>query len=218
MSGFEVYNSDGALTIDSTNKSILTGGVKAMGTLTDQGYYTGFTCAFGNGGALGSLNANIITNRNTTQYWFQIQTNGGWCFPGAGMFQPGIGRFMTSSQTGTISSGYLDVYNASGSLVWSAVSAATMPRIRDFFTVPAATDLSTAITVTTSFADPWFCWSQCPGNLSDDGETIGYSGLVIRRNSSTSFSLQYVSKNQKTYRQAMGNNGFSIALASFTGY
>lgn len=47
MSGFEVYNSAGALTIDSTNKSILTGAVKAMGTLTDQGYYTGFTCAFG---------------------------------------------------------------------------------------------------------------------------------------------------------------------------
>lgn len=66
--------------------------------------------------------------------------------------------------------------------------------------------------------DPWFCWSQCPGNLSDDGETIGYSGIVIRRNSSTSFSLQYVSKNQKTYRQAMGNNGFQIALATFTGY
>lgn len=218
MSGFEVYNSAGALTIDSTNKSILTGSVKGMGTLTDQGYYTGFTCAFGNGGALGSLNANIITNRNTSQYWFQIQTNGGWCFPGASMFQPGIGRFMTSTHTATPVSGYLDVYNASGSLIWSAASAGTMPRIRDFFTVPAATDLSTAITVTTSFADPWFCWSQCPGNLSDDGVTIGYSGLVIRRNSSTSFSLQYVSKNQKTYRQAMGSNGLSIALASFTGY
>lgn len=68
MSGFEVYNSAGALTIDSTNKSILTGAVKAMGTLTDQGYYTGFTCAFGNGGALGFLPLATIVNRNTTQY------------------------------------------------------------------------------------------------------------------------------------------------------
>ncbi|HHR0152988.1 TPA: hypothetical protein ACSXT8_004884 [Escherichia coli] len=218
MSGFEVYNSAGALTIDSTNKSILTGAVKAMGTLTDQGYYTGFTCAFGNGGALGFLPLATIVNRNTTQYWFQIQKDGGWCFPGAELFQPGIGRFMTSTHTATPTSGYLDVFNASGTLIWSAASAATMPRIQGFFTVPAATDLSTAITVTSPVANPWFCWSQCPGNLSDDGETIGYSGIVIRRNSSTSFSLQYVSKNQKTYRQAMGNNGFQIALATFTGY
>lgn len=218
MAGFEVYNSAGALTIDSTNKSIMTGAVKAMGNLTDTGYYTGFTCAFGNGGSLGFVMPSVVANRNITQYWFQIQKDGAWCFPGAYMFQPGMGRFMTSTHTATPTSGFLDVFNASGTLIWSAASAATMPRIRGFLTAPAATDLSTAITVTSPVANPWFCWSQCPGNISDDGTVIGYSGLVIRRNSSTSFSLQYVSKNQKTYRQAMGNNGIQIALATFTGY
>jgi len=134
------------------------------------------------------------------------------------MYEAGTGRFMLSSNTTALTSGYLDVYNASGQLVWTAASAGTMPRIRDFFTVPSSHDLGTVLTLTTSFADPWICISQCPGNVSDDGTVVGYSGLLIRRNSSTSFSLQYVNQYQKTYRQAMGNNGFQIALASFTGY
>lgn len=218
MSGFELYNANGALTIDSTNKSIMTGGLKAMGNLEDFGYYTGIKTAFGDGGQLGALNANVIVNQNTTQYWFQIQTNGGWCFPGALMFQRNIGRFMTSTHTANPVSGYLDVRNAAGQLIWSAASAGTMPRIRGFLTAPPTADLSTALTVTVPFADPWFCFSQCPGNVSDDGEVLGYSGLVIRRNNSTSFSIQYINQYQRTYRQAMGNNGFQIALASFTGY
>ncbi|WP_244586347.1 hypothetical protein [Escherichia coli] len=218
MSGFEVYNSAGALTIDSTNKSIMTGGVKAMGTLTDQGYYTGITCAFGNGGALGFLNSNVIVNRNTTQYWFQLQTDGAWCFPGAYLFMPNSGRFITSTHTATPTSGYLDVFNASGTLIWSAASAATMPRIVGFLSAGAGVDLSSVVTVTSPVANPWFCWSQCPGNVSDDGTVLGYSGIVIKRNSSTSFSFQYINKLQRSYTQAMGNNGIQIALATFTGY
>ncbi|HDT2128121.1 TPA: hypothetical protein RCG93_004553 [Enterobacter roggenkampii] len=218
MSGFEVYNSAGALTIDSTNKSIMTGGVKEMGQLTDMGYYTGITCAFGNGGSLGFLNANIITNRNVNQYWFQLYTDGAWCFPGAYLFMPGTGRFMTSTHTANPTSGYLDVFNASGNLIWSAASAGTMPRIQGFFSIGAGVDLSSVVTVNTPIANPWFCWSQCPGNVSDDGTVLGYSGIVIKRNSSTSFSLQYINKLQRSYTQAMGNNGINIALASFSGY
>ncbi|EOM9564460.1 hypothetical protein ACLB83_002536 [Escherichia coli] len=218
MAGFEVYNSAGALTIDSSNKSILTGFVKAMGGLTDYGYYTGLTCAFGNGGSLGFLNSSIITNRNVYQYWFQLQTDGAWCFPGASMFMPNTGRFMTSSHTTTPTSGYLDVYNASGGLIWSAASAATMPRIVGFLSAGPGVDLSSVVNVTSPVPNPWFCWSQCPGNLSDDGSALGYSGIVIRRNSSTSFSFQYINRLQKSYTQAMGNNGVQIALATFTGY
>lgn len=218
MSGFEVYNSAGVLTIDSNNKSIMTGSVKSMGSLIDYGYYTGITCAFGDGGSLGFLNNSIITNRNTTQYWFQLQTDGAWCFPGAELFQPNTGRFMTSNHTTTPTSGYLDVFNTQGQLIWSAASAGSMPRIRGFLTVPKSHDLANVITLTSPVANPWFCWSQCPGNVSDDGVTLGYSGLVIRRNSSTSFSIQYIRQLQRRYTDAMGSNGFSLALATFTGY
>ncbi|HEY1846310.1 MAG TPA: hypothetical protein VGH05_15805 [Buttiauxella sp.] len=215
MSGFQVYNSAGALTIDSDNKSVVMSSVKAMGTLSDTGYYL-INSAFGNGSTLGYLPLNFFPN--TGLRWFQLQTNGKYCFPGSAMFEAGSGRFMLSSNTTALTSGYLDVYNSAGTLIWSAASAGTMPRIQDFFTVPSSHDLGTALTITTSFADPWICISQCPGNISDDGESTGYSGVLIKRNSSTSFSLQYVNKNQKTYRQAMGNSGFQIALASFTGY
>mgnify|MGYP004728819391 CR=1 FL=1 len=131
---------------------------------------------------------------------------------------PNSGRFMTSSHTAGITSGFLDVMDASGNLVWSAASAGSMPRIQGFFSVAAGVDLSKTVTVTSPVANPWFCWSQCPGNVSDDGTVLGYSGLVIKRNSSTSFSLQYINQYQKTYTQAMGTHGLQIALATFTGY
>lgn len=215
MSGFEVYNSSGALTIDSNNKSVVMSTVQAMGALDSAsvGYYV-LSTAFGNGSTLGYR----LTDMPSGLVWFQLQTNGAYCFPGAGLFAAGTGRFMSSSNTAGLTSGYLDVYNASGTLIWSAASAGSMPRIRDFFTVPAGYNLATALTVTTSFADPWFCVSQCPGNLSDDGETVGYSGLLVRRNTSTSFSLQYVNVNQYAYATTMGSSGLSIALCSFTGY
>jgi len=215
MSGFQVYNSAGALTIDSDNKAVVMSSVKAMGSLSDTGYYS-ISSAFGNGSTLGFLGLNFFPN--TGLRWFQLQTNGKYCFPGASMYEVGSGRFMLSSNTTALTSGYLDVFSASGQMIWTANSAGTMPRIRDFFTVPSSHDLGTALTLNTTFADPWICISQCPGNVSDDGTATGYSGVLIKRISSTQFQLQYVNKNQKAYRTAMGNNGFQIALASFTGY
>jgi hypothetical protein len=38
-------------------------------------------------------------------------------------------------------SGYLDVFDSSGSLIWSAASASSMPRVVGFFDVPANYDL-----------------------------------------------------------------------------
>lgn len=40
MSGFQCYNSAGKLTIDSDNRAIVMSSVKAMGSLSDIGYYT----------------------------------------------------------------------------------------------------------------------------------------------------------------------------------
>lgn len=217
MSGFQAYNSHGALTIDSNNKSIVMSTVKAMGTLTDVGYYLLPSNSIGNGSTLGFLNY-AFWGSTPGLRWFQLQSNGRYCFPGANLYEAGTGRFMFSSNTTTLQSGFCDVFDASGKLIWSAASAGTMPRIRDFFTVPSGHNLGTAITLTSAFADPWICISQCPGNVSDDGVVTGMSGVLIKRNSSTSFTLQYINKNQKTYTQAMGNNGLQIALASFTGY
>lgn len=215
MSGFEVYNSNGALTIDSNNKSIVMSTVKAMGGLTDTGFYR-FNSALGDGSVLGFLPSDFFPAEGLR--WFQPQVDGSYCFPGASLYQANTGRFMICSNTTAIQSGYLDVFDAAGQLIWSAASAGTMPRIMDFFTVPSSHDLATTLTLNTKFADPWICISQCPGNVSDDGTVGGYSGIMIRRLSSTQFQLQYINRNQKSYRTAMGNSGVQIALAYFTGY
>ncbi|HHA1271509.1 TPA: hypothetical protein ACOELQ_001987 [Enterobacter mori] len=213
--GFQVYNTAGALTIDSDNRAIVTSQVKAMGTLTDMGAYR-FTSSFGNGSTIGYLANNFFPTSGLR--WFQLQTDGKYCFPGAGGYESGSGRFMLSNNTTALTSGYLDVRDASGNLIWSAASAGTMPRILGFFTIPAGHNLATVLNVTSPFANPWICISQCPGNISDDGETVGYSGILIKRNSSTSFSLQYINQYQMNYTQAMGSAQVQIALAAFTGY
>ncbi|WP_447743322.1 hypothetical protein [Enterobacter asburiae] len=218
MSGFQLYNAAGALTIDSNTRSIITGSEKPLGQLSDYGYYAGIQCAFGDGRTLGTPPYGTFVNRNTTQYWFQLTVDGSWCFPGAYLFQPNSGRFMTSTTAQYPYSGYLDVFDANGVLTWSAASAGTMPRIVGFLGAGPGVDLANVVTVNSPVPNPWFCWSQCPGNVSDDGTVLGYSGIVIRRNNSTSFSFQYINKLQKTYTQALGTNGIQIALASFTGY
>lgn len=215
MSGFQCYNDAGKLTIDSDNRAVVMSSVKAMGTLESTGYYQ-INSSFGNGSTLGFLGANFFPANGLR--WFQLQSNGRYCFPGAQLYEAGTGRFMLSNNTTALSSGYLDVRNASGGLIWSAASAGTMPRVRGFFTIPAGHDLGTALTVTSPFADPWICISQCVANVSDDGTVTGYSGILIKRNSSTSFTLQYVNRYQMSYTQAMGSAQVQIALASFTGY
>lgn len=215
MAGFQLYNSAGALTIDSQNKSVVVSTVKAMGSLEVIGD-SRIVSDFGNGSTLGALPYPFFPESGLK--WFQFFTDGSYCFPGASMYEQGTGRFMICSNTTPIQSGYLDVFDGAGNLIWSAASAGTMPRISDFFTVPPSHDLKNTLTVNTAIANPWICISQCPGNYSTDGTTSGYSGIVIRRNSSTSFSIQYINRLQKTYQQAMGGNGIRIALASFTGY
>ncbi|MGQ0422444.1 hypothetical protein ACT4US_31230, partial [Bacillus sp. HC-Mk] len=69
--------------------------------------------------------------------------------------------------------------DSSGNIIWSAVSASKMPRVVGFFDVPANYDLqNNTFSITPGF-NPWILVNNCPGNLSDDGETVGYSGLSL---------------------------------------
>jgi len=213
--GIKIYNTAGALTIDSESRSVVTSQLKAMGSLSDVGYYQ-LINSLGGQYTTGMLAQSFFPSSGLR--WFQCTTDGALSFPGALMYTPNTGRFMITSNTNPIQRGYLNAYNASGQLTWSDLSASSMPRIMGFFTVPSSHDLSTALTLTSPIANPWICVSQCPGNLSDDGSTTGYSGIMIRRDNASTFTLQYISKNQNSYRTAMGSNGFSIALAYFTGY
>lgn len=211
MSGFQVWNEAGALTIDSDNRHTIVTAQSTPG-LTDVGVYGGAT-PFGDWKELGYLTPSAMPVQNNL-YWIRLNTNA-WCFPGAWMFKPGTFQIITTSRTQALTSGILDVYNSAGGLIWSAVSAQNMPRTRQIISITSAADNAVA-SVTPGFS-PWFLMGACPGNYSFDGETTGYSGLIFRW---TGTQLQYawVRNNQKTFAETFGGRGgLRIPLAEFPG-
>jgi len=213
MSGFQSFNAAGALQVDGTYKPAMISQLSGLGGMTDQGYYQ-ITNPFGDAYAFGFLPPNFYPNPSTR--WVRLNA-GAFCFPGADSFQPNSGQMMISTTSEGVSSGYLDVFDGAGSLIWSAASAAAVPRIIDFIDVPAGFDLQANTYVKSVSFQPWFLQNACPGNISDDGSVVGYSGVIIQWNGSQ-IQARYVSKNQNSYMSAIGSIGLKIPLAYFTGY
>ncbi|MGQ7172706.1 hypothetical protein ACUOCP_46010, partial [Escherichia sp. R-CC3] len=64
--------------------------------------------------------------------------------------------------------------------------------------------------------NPWILVNNCPGNLSDDGETVGYSGLALKWTGSQ-LQGRYISSNQRNWSQTMQGRGLRIPIARFVG-
>lgn len=212
MSGFAVWNQAGYQTINSDQRHTVL--VNAYNpTLIDIGAVAANT-PFGNLNALGSLNPNYYPQPNNL-YWFRLNA-GSWCFPGAWYFQPGTVQFCVTSRVQALQSGYLDVYDAAGGLIWSANSAANMPRVRNLFDIPAGVD-SAPQGIAPGFS-PWILMGACPGNVSVDDASVGFSGLVFRWDGGT-LQCQWARKNQSaTFANTFGDKGgLRIPLAYFNG-
>ncbi len=176
MSGFEVYNSAGKLLVDSQNRSTMFYDQRALGAVTDKGFYR-VDSPFGDGSTLGGT-PQAFWNDGRLR-WLQLGTNK-YGFPGADMLEDNAGSMIRTARNIGIQSGYLDVFDSAGSLIWSAASASKMPRVVGFFDVPANYDLqNNTFSVSLSF-NPWILINNCPGNLSDDGTVVGYSGVVLK--------------------------------------
>lgn len=172
MSGFEVYNSAGKLLVDSQNRSTLFYDQRALGAVTDKGYYR-VDSPFGNGSTLGITQPQFWNDGNLR--WLQLDTNK-YGLPGADLLEDNAGSMIRTSRNVGMQSGYLDVFDSAGNLIWSAASASKMPRVVGFFDVPANYDLqNNTFAINLSF-NPWILVNNCPGNLSDDGTVVGYSG------------------------------------------
>lgn len=212
MSGFQVWNDAGVLTIDSDNRHTIFSSIAAP-SLWDVGA-AGASTPFGNLSELGWLPEPNYPKENFL-YWFRLNT-GAWCFPGAWMFKQGTFQIIATSRTQALTSGILDVYNASGSLIWSAVSAQQMPRTQQILRVTSAPD-NTVASTTPGFS-PWVLMGACPGNYSLDEVAQGYSGMVFRW---TGSQLQYawIRQNQPSTFAATfgGRGGLNIPLAIFPG-
>lgn len=212
MSGFEVYNSAGKLLVDSQNRSTMFYDQRTLGAVTDKGSYR-VNSPFGDGSTLGFTPQSFWNDGRLR--WLQLGTNK-YGLPGADMLEDNAGSMIRTARNISMQSGYLDVFDSAGTLIWSAASASRMPRVVGFFDVPANYDLqNNTFSVSLSFK-PWILVNNCPGNLSDDGTAVGYSGVVLKWTGSQ-LQGRYISNNQRNWSQTFQARGLRIPIAQFVG-
>lgn len=211
MSGFEVRNQNGAVTINSDQRHtvVVAQGAPSLAATGDMNRNTPF-------GNLSTLAPFLPASypRSNNLYWFRMNA-GAWSFPGAWYFQPGTVNIITTSRVQALQSGYLDVYDGGGGLIWSANSAGNMPRIQALLNIQEM-NTDQVYSVDLSF-NPFILLGACPGEASDDGTVAGQSGVLFRW---TGGQLQYTWTNRlgKTFAQVFGGRGgLKIPLAYFNG-
>lgn len=213
--GFEVYNDAGALQLDSENKTTLFSDIRDISGLTDIGYYA-IDNPFGGKYPFGFLKP-ADTPTPGYLHWFRLNA-GAFAMPGAWSFQNNSGQIIRTTRNLSVESGYLDVMNGIGDLIWSAKSANRVPRIRGFIDLPANSPVDSQVISFTPGFNPWILLNATPGNISDDGETVGYSGLLIRWTGSQ-IQVKYARQRQKSFSESFGGRGgLRIPYALFPGY
>lgn len=215
MSGFEVFNNSGAVTINSDQKHTIFDSIYNPRPLNTGDY--NLSTKFGNISELAYINAGDI-RKDGFLYWIQFTGNNQWGFPGSDMFKPNSIRVIRTSRNKTPSSGYLDVFDASGNLIFSAASAATMPRIMGFLDVPGSYDLTNNIVSVTPGFNPFFLWNACHGAMDTDGVASGYSGNLMRWTGSQ-LQTTWISSKQRGFNEIFNGRGnLKIPYAKFQGY
>ena len=212
MSGFEVYNGSGKLLVDSQNRSTLFYDQRLIGAVTDKGFYR-VDSPFGDGSTLGHTQQQFWNDGSLR--WLQLDANK-YGLPGANLLEDNAGRMIRTARNIGMQSGYLDVFDSSGSLIWSAASASSMPRVVGFFNVPANYDLQNNTLAINLTFNPWILINNCPGNITTDGIVGGYSGIVLKWTGSQ-LQGRYISKNQRSWSQTIQGRGLRIPIAQFVG-
>ncbi|BDD50704.1 MULTISPECIES: hypothetical protein [Phytobacter] len=212
MSGFEVYNGSGKLLVDSQNRSTLFYDQRLIGAVTDKGFYR-VDSPFGDGSTLGHTQQQFWNDGSLR--WLQLDANK-YGLPGANLLEDNAGRMIRTARNIGMQSGYLDVFDSSGSLIWSAASASSMPRVVGFFDVPANYDLQNNTLAINLTFNPWILINNCPGNITTDGIVGGYSGIVLKWTGSQ-LQGRYISKNQRSWSQTIQGRGLRIPIAQFVG-
>lgn len=215
MSGFQVINDAGAVILDSDNKpTYFERRFRAAIPITGD---FSFDTVFGNINQLGWIQySQSDLYYNGLINWVQFD-NGGWGAPGACYFQSSGVWVIQSNRSKAIRSGYLDVFSSDGELIWSALSAATMPRVRGLITVPPGFDLLNNTYTQYIGFNPYILASSCPGNFSDDGGNVGFNALIMKYENGTVY-LRWINRNQMQWSSHLQATGLKIPYATFIGY
>ena len=151
MSGFQAYNTYGNIVVDSEQKGTVISSLIPQGNVEVTGYL--IPTPFGDGRSLGYMVSDILFQPGLL--WCRF-TRDSYCFPGAELFEPNSVQFMRTSVNGTVQSGYLDVFNGQGTLIWSAASAGSMPRVFDHLVIPQGYNLQGQVISKNLGWSPWF--------------------------------------------------------------
>ncbi|MDH2493624.1 hypothetical protein QDR31_00770 [Acinetobacter baumannii] len=136
MGNFIVLNDKGNVVVDDETKNIGTVGTTVITTLPDPGGALPMIITFGGGGP--SWYPTTMRDTRTigidklddslTPMTIMMPNDGGFG-AGAGTFGVNSGTLYQLRQDYPVSSGYLDVFNETGDLIWSAASAGKVPRV-----------------------------------------------------------------------------------------
>lgn len=210
-----MFNNSGVTLINSDQKHTIFENIYTPEIIQPGAY--NINTLFGNMSALGFVRLDQV-RKDGWLYWVQFTKNNGWGYPGNDMFLPGSIRIIRTSRNKAVQSGYLDVFDAGGNLIWSAQSASTMPQIKGFLEVAPSFPLESQIASVTPGFNPFFLWNSCFGELSDDGLTLGYSGNLIRW-TGTQLQTTWIRRNQKSFSELFtGRGSLKIPYAKFQGY
>lgn len=216
MSGFEIFNDAGASVINSDQRHTVFADIKTY-ELTRLADYEGNT-PFGNLNQLRSPLYDYDFRKPDYLYWLQFTTPA-WCFPGAELYQPGTFRVIRTTRNYNPQSGYLDVFDSGGNLIWSAQSAAQMPRIMGFADIDSNYPLNGNVASFYPGFNPFFLLNSCPGSatIPDEG-TSGFNGVIIRWTGDR-LDVSWIRRNQADYSTVFAGRGnLRILYGKFLGH
>lgn len=136
MSNFVVSNDKGYVVVDDTTKNIGAVGSNIITTLPDSTGAYAITVSF-TGGAPSWFAKTMFDCRTIAIPKLDegpmpmsiIMPNDGACGAGKGTFSRDCGTLYQLRQDYSVQSGYLDVFDESGTLIWSAASTEKVPRV-----------------------------------------------------------------------------------------
>ncbi|MDF8317193.1 hypothetical protein P5G64_19975 [Serratia nevei] len=129
-----------------------------------------------------SLDMGYLSNKfpeSDSLMWFKPNNGAKMIFGDTDLMTVNAGRMARSRSDLPVESGYRDVFNSAGELVWSVAHAAKIPRVIGFYDIPVNFDLDNTAYSQYIGADTWILASNAPGNISYDGWALGYSGLFF---------------------------------------
>ncbi len=215
MSGFQVFNSSGAVTIDSNYFGTYYRDSRSYTSITDRGAYN-ITTPIGNTNDMGYVSNSFRPDKNLQWFKFNQGAKAIFCNGDYPLATANSGMMARTGYDVPIESGYKDVFNADGKLVWSAVSAAKIPRVIGFFDIPAGYNLDSTVYSQNIGTNTFLLSGLCPGNLSygegAEGSNTGYSGLFFRFNGGV-LSTIWISQYQSTWAGTMRQYGLRIPYA-----